>query len=123
MKPIERIAREIDPSAWALLDEVGHEQAEFIGITVDRSLARAKGVIETVAEILTESASLETEYRDDDIHPPRPCWHARMIMGELSTDWTAIADQEQHRPSAEQTEAGVRRLRGYVTASIKDRLK
>lgn len=43
---IEAIARIIDPLAWEIQDGEGRSHAEFIGITVDRSLQKAKDIIE-----------------------------------------------------------------------------
>lgn len=45
-KTIEDVARIIDPLAWEIQDSTGADHAKFLGITVERSLQKAKSVIE-----------------------------------------------------------------------------
>ncbi|UTC29197.1 hypothetical protein BAMBUS_01150 [Brevundimonas phage vB_BpoS-Bambus] len=57
MNPTERLARIIDPLAWEILDAEGADKAQFLGITTDSSLERARAVIAVQEEHIRETYS------------------------------------------------------------------
>lgn len=102
----EAAARIIDPAAWGLVDEIGLSRAEELGISTKLSLDRARKVLETLGggvEQLMLEAQPEWSFRDDDAAAPRPFWHLRLNLGDLSTDWRAVGRQGQRWLSVEET--------------------